>query len=188
MPDPRIIREKYCATAPGYDELYSAEQLEKYRVILSRVEPHGVLADIGAGTCLFEDYLLRAGILEHIKYVVALDLTECMLSLCRDRLEKLGLLHLVDLVVCDAEHLPLRDKAVDYSFAVTVFDLAMRPERAISEMVRVTRRVGIYTLLKRAEAHRLYSLCEVYMGETDKDVVCSPRTLYKNYDDAALAG
>ena len=187
MPDPRVIRERYCATAPGYDELYSQEQREKYKVICSSLRPRGVLADIGAGTCLFEEFLTESGLVGGLRYVVALDLTDCMLELCRARLAKLRLLHLVDIVVADAEHLPLRSKCVDVSVAVTVFDLAASPEAAIREMVRVTRGRGVYTLLRRVEARRLYSLCEVYLGETDKDVVCSPRALHERGDDARVS-
>ena len=180
MPNPKIIREKYCATAPGYDELYREEQLEKYEVALSRVTPRGVLADIGGGTCLFEEFLSHRGIIGRLSYVVVLDLTDCMLFLCRRRIRALRLDHLVDLVVAEATRLPLREKCIDYSYAFTVFDLTESVDRAVSEMVRVTRVRGVYTLLKKAERRRLASACQVYIGETDKDVICLPRALQED--------
>ncbi len=186
MPDPRIIREKYCATAPGYDELYREEQLEKYRLVLSKIRPQGSLADIGAGTCLFEEYLSGEGVIGKLSYIVALDLTDCMLFFCKRRVYNLGLGFLMDIVVAEATRLPLRDKSVDYAFAFTVFDLTDNVERAIEEMVRVTRVTGVYTLLKRAERRRLTSMCQIYIGETDKDVACLPRAFHNDEFEAGV--
>ncbi|AEM39506.1 Methyltransferase type 11 [Pyrolobus fumarii 1A] len=180
MPDPRIIRDKYCSTATGYDELYREEQFEKYEVVFNEHRPKGVVADVGAGTCLLEEYFVTRNILSSVLYILALDLTPCMLDLCRERLSKLNVMHLVDIVECDAVHLPLRDNSVDESYAFTVFDLVSDAEKAIREQVRVTRKRAIYTLLKRAEAHRRFSLCQRYHGETSKDVICSPRAFNSN--------
>lgn len=180
MPDPRIIREKYCITAPSYDELYREEQVAKYSLVFSYITPSGILADIGAGTCLLEEYMLEEGMLREVSYLVALDLTDCMLSLCKKRVIEHRLYHLVDIVVAEATRLPIRDKSIDYTFAFTVYDLTPDLDRAVEEMVRVTRRLGFYTLLKRAERRRLSSGCQVYLGETDKDVICLPRALHKD--------
>ena len=186
MPDPRVIRERYCATAPGYDELYREEQLEKYRLVFTRVSPRGVIADIGAGTCLLEEFLARERLLDKVGYIVALDLTDCMLRLCKDRIRRIRLSHLTDIVVGEATRLPLRDHSIDYSFAFTVYDLTEDARRAVDEMVRVTRVIGVYTLLKRVEKRRLTTECQVYIGETDKDVACLPRALRDNYLDARV--
>jgi len=177
LPDPRIIREKYCITAGGYDELYGEEQREKYNVVFSSHPPRGTLLDIGAGTCLLLEYLDSKRLLGDVSYYIALDLTICMLYFCARRVRKLGVGHLVDIVEAEATRLPLRDKSVDESYAFTVFDLALSVEDAVREQVRVTRRYAVYTLMKKVEARRRASMCERYIGETDKDIVCVPNAL-----------
>ncbi len=183
MPDPRVIREKYCATAGGYDELYGEEQRDKYSVIFTRHAPRGVILDIGAGTCLLAEYLFRQGLLRGIKYYIALDLTPCMLYFCKRRVKMLRLEHIVDMVEGEVMHLPLRGKSVDESYSVTVFDLVSSVAAAIGEQVRVTRHYAIYTLLKKVEHRRRVSMCERFVGETDKDVICMPAKLTRALDN-----
>jgi len=188
VPNPQVIREKYCITASGYDELYAEEQLRKYDVVFRAHTPSGTLLDIGAGTCLLLEYLVARRKHLKVKYYIALDLTPCMLGLCRRRVEALKLGYLVDIVEAEASHLPLRDNSVDESYAFTVFDLLYKPEKGIAEQVRVTRRIPVYTLLHRVEASRRFSLCGASIGATDKDVICLPRASYKVYYDTSIGG
>ncbi len=184
MPDPARIREKYCATSSGYDELYGDEQRRKYELVFTSHAPRGTILDVGAGTCLLLEYLYIRGLLRKVAYYIALDLTPCMLESCARRVNEYRLGHLVDIVEAEASHLPLRDKSVDESYAFTVFDLLPDPQQGIEEQVRVTRGTPVYTLLKKVERLRKASLCERYIGETDKDVVCLPRAA-REYDEQA---
>ncbi len=188
MPDPARIREKYCATSSGYDELYGDEQRRKYELVFKSHSPRGVILDIGAGTCLLLEYLYARNLLHRVAYYIALDLTPCMLESCAKRINSYRLNHLVDIVEADASHLPLRDKSVDESYAFTVFDLLPEPREGVKEQVRVTRSLPIYTLLKKVERLRRASLCEHYIGETDKDVICLPRATREHYKEARVPG
>ena len=149
-----IVRERYNATATGYDELYSEEQLEKYVAACERegLKPEGLVLDDGCGTGLFIEYLLGRGMLEPVSYTICLDISEAMLGIARERFKRLRVDHLVDIVVADAENLPLRDSSVDYTYSFTVFTLLDSPQQGVKEALRVTRRLLIYTVLAKAIA------------------------------------
>nr|MEB3844198.1 hypothetical protein [Desulfurococcales archaeon] len=66
------IREKYEATAQGYDELYRAEQYEKYFAALRRVPPSGRVLDAGCGTGLLIEFLALQGLLHNVEEYVCL--------------------------------------------------------------------------------------------------------------------
>ncbi len=150
------VRERYNITYLSYDELYREEQFSKYRLALGLLNKDlikGRVIDVGCGTALLLEFLSNYlnGILTNIQYYVCLDIAANMLRLARDRIHRLGYDYLTDLVEGDAQQLPLRDVTFDVSFSFTVFTLLDNPEQGVNEMVRVTRSIAIYSLLKKGQ-------------------------------------
>lgn len=125
--------------AEGYDELYGEEQTRKYAIAFSvlTLDFRNVL-DFGCGTGLLIDYLEHIGFrgeyigldkdLERIKYA---------------KKKRFG-----DYVVGDAHHLPFRDKCIDVTVSFTVIHL-LELNKAVQEIVRVSRSFTVITLLKK---------------------------------------
>jgi len=107
------LREKYNITSNGYDQLYAAEQVEKYIIGIKAIRPRNKVLDDGCGTALFLEFLRNIKMLDKISYYICLDLSPGMLNKAKLRIKQLSLSTLVDIVEADAENLPLKDKAVD---------------------------------------------------------------------------
>ena len=167
-----LLREKYNATSSGYDELYRDEQFEKYAVVVHITKLRGMILDNGCGTGLLLEYLVSIRKLSKIAIYICLDLSPGMLSKARERVIKLGLGHVVEIVEADAENLPLREKSMDHTVSFTMIDLVEDKLKALKEMDRVTRTAAIVTSLKKAHSikSRLPNYGR-YLGETSKDYV-----------------
>ncbi len=167
----RLIRERYEATAKGYDELYRAEQYEKYAATLRRVPPHGTVLDAGCGTGLLAEYMRATGLLDRIDTLICLDYSRAMLEIARWRLQ----------IVCpgkcvtieaNVENIPLADKSVDVTYSFTVLDLVDDLLGAVEELRRVTRGPVIASLLKKLPyKDKLIMLGAEIVAVTSKDVV-----------------
>lgn len=143
-----IIRSRYEATAKGYDELYRAEQFEKYSLTLRKRPPSGRVLDAGCGTGLLAEYMRVAGYLENVSHYVCLDYSGEMLRIARWRFSKIcpGKCTVVEGNVMTT---PFTSKAFDITYSFTVLDLVDRLEEAISELTRVTRGPVVISLLKK---------------------------------------
>ena len=170
-----LMRLKYNITCVNYDELYGDEQREKYDCTFSKAQSiKGVILDDGCGTALLAEFLTEKNMLKSVKYYICLDLTPCMLSKARERIEKLKISYMVDLVEADAEHIPLRNCSVDYTFSFTVIDLLEDIRQGISEIDRVTRIRAYVSSLKKASNTMLRQTARKYglvFCETSKDIV-----------------
>jgi len=168
----KYMRERYNATATGYDELYREEQYEKYGATISYLAGVDRICDIGCGTLLLLEYLEGKGLAP--AYYVGVDLSPGMLRVASSKLRDSrlrGVAHLVDLVEADAEHLPLRAGSCTMAVSYTVIDLVERPEAMLAEMRRVAGRALVTSLKK---AHRLRGRVVRpgrYFGETSKDYI-----------------
>ena len=169
-----LMRTRYNATAPGYDELYREEQYEKYRATLDILKGRETLCDIGCGTLLLAEFLSEQGIAGSLKYYVGLDLSPGMLEIALEKLRKgplRELSHIVDVVEADAEHLPLRDRSCSLSVSYTVVDLVEDPGKMLREASRIAPKAVVTSLKK---AHRMKGALPrfgVYLGETGKDYI-----------------
>lgn len=166
-----IIRERYEATAKGYDELYRAEQFEKYFVALKKFPPYGRVLDAGCGTGLLIEYLGLNKLLSRVDEYVCLDYSRNMLDVARGR-AKLYCPSRCLFVEGNVESLPFRDKVFDIVYSFTVLDLVDDLEKAIKELSRVSRSRVIMSLLKNLRYKDLllekkYKL----LGTTSKDVI-----------------
>ena len=167
-----IIRERYEATCKGYDELYRAEQFEKYSVALEEHPPRGVVLDAGCGTGLLMEYMFLKGMSQHVDLYVCLDYSPCMLGIARWRLNRLcwGLTCIT--VLGNVERLPFPSQAFDTVYSFTVLDLVDSLRGSVRELLRVSRGVVVASLLKRLKyKDLLVSLGAPVIGVTSKDVI-----------------
>lgn len=139
-----VIRD-YNATAGLYDSRYWEEQSLKICFMMKRVRPKegDAVVDVGCGTGLLLKQLGEGGL--HL----GIDASIEMLAEARRR--ETG----ADLVLCDAESLPLREGCCDAVYSVSLLQLLDSPERGIAEMLRVLRKGGSYAfsiLLKSGKA------------------------------------
>jgi ubiquinone/menaquinone biosynthesis C-methylase UbiE len=153
----------YDALAPGYNELYMDEQLEKLRVIRRHVRlPHSaVLLDVGCGTGISSTGFncRKIGIDESFGMLKAAGSAD---------LQK---------VHGHAERLPFADNSVDCVISLTAIHNFSHQKKAIEEMKRVSRGKIVVSVLKRAANYtRIIGLCEKLLKgakliDTEKDTI-----------------
>jgi len=169
----RVIRGRYEATASGYDELYRAEQYEKYAAALARVPPpRGAwVLDAGCGTGLLAEYMRARGLLGRVSVYVCLDYSGAMLSIARWRLSVACPGKCV-LVEGNVERLPFADSSFDVVYSFTVLDLVDDLEAAVGELRRVSRGPVVVSMMKRLPyKDRLIAAGARLIAVTSKDVV-----------------
>jgi len=98
------------------------------------VDKHGVILDFGTGTGFLALMLAKSG----YKKIIGLDINESMLNIAREKL--FG--YPVKLVRGDGLHLPIADNSVDAVVGRWILWVMPDPERAIEEIVRVTKPGG----------------------------------------------
>ncbi len=140
---------RYEAGCSAYDELYGEEQEEKFRLVARLVRPRGRVIDVGCGTGLLIDYLLRSGLLDAVELYVCIDVSACMLELARSRARACG--SRCSLVQADAYSLPFNDFEFDVAYSVSVVNLLERPQEALKEIGRVAREAVATAPLKLGE-------------------------------------
>jgi len=165
-----VIRERYEATCMGYDELYAEEQWEKYEASLPRIPPRGRVLDAGCGTALLAEYMSAKGLLDVVELYVCLDYSGCMLSLAAKRLRRLGVEASL-LVEGNVEWLPLPSGFFDVVYSFTVLDLVDDPERALRELLRVSRGPVVFSMLKKLPYKNRFLGRYPALAETGKDVI-----------------
>jgi ubiquinone/menaquinone biosynthesis C-methylase UbiE len=143
-----MVRERYEAAAAGYDELYGEEQLVKYTVALRIVKPRGTVLDAGCGTGLLAEYMEATGLLRSIERYICLDYSKSMLSIAEERLRGLCP-DKCQTVMGNVESIPLPPLVANVTYSFTVLDLVERPEKALSELIRVTRGFILVTFIER---------------------------------------
>ncbi len=166
-----VIRERYEATAKGYDELYRAEQYEKYSVALRRVPPRGRVLDAGCGTGLLAEYMRLTGYLDRVDLYVCMDYSWNMLEIARWRLSHICPGRCVA-VEGNVLEIPFGDESFDAVYSFTVLDLVDSVRRAVGELRRVSRGPVVVSLLKSLP-HKDLLLLEGYplLGTTSKDAL-----------------
>ncbi len=167
----QIIRERYEATYTGYDELYRAEQYEKYRIALAKVEPRGIVLDAGCGTGLLIEYARIMRMLDDIDLLVCLDYSSGMLKIASWRINNICPGKCIA-IMGNVERLPFPDNSFDTVYSFTVLDLVDDLDKAISELVRVSRGPVVASMLKKLP-YKDYLIQEGYeiIGYSDKDVI-----------------
>jgi len=122
------------AAAPFYDAWYEmpvgrlVDELEKDLIYGLAAPAAGERAlDVGTGTGHFAFDLAQRGL-----KVTGVDISDAMLDVARAKGSR------VTLVTADAGELPFADSSFDLVLSVTTLEFVPRPEKALSEMWRVT--------------------------------------------------
>jgi demethylmenaquinone methyltransferase/2-methoxy-6-polyprenyl-1,4-benzoquinol methylase len=157
------VRSMFGSIAGTYDllnHLFSLGIDRRWRrkaiALLEREKPSEIL-DVAAGT---GDFAIAAARI-HPDRIVGIDITEKMLRIGREKVNRLGLSRLIELMRSDAENIPFPDDSYDaviVAFGVRNFsDL----ERGLLEMHRVLRKGGTLLILELSRM-RLFPLGALY--------------------------
>lgn len=126
----------YDEIAEGYNELHGEEQVEKLKVIKSKigVRETDLLLDVGCGTGISTNFFKCQS--------VGIDPSFEMIKQGRG-----------NLIVANAENLPFKDESFDIILSVTAIHNFNDYKKAIQEMKRVIKPKGriIITILKKAK-------------------------------------
>ncbi|MGQ9506792.1 MAG: class I SAM-dependent methyltransferase [Candidatus Bathycorpusculaceae bacterium] len=129
----RSIIRRYDLTAQIYDTRYAEEQTAKIKAALEEltIEKFAWVLDVGCGTGILFDYI--AGKAEAI---VGLDISKKILLCAKNRAKNLGNVHLI---LADADHIPIREKAFIHIFGITVLQNMPNPTKTLEEIKRVAK-------------------------------------------------
>jgi ubiquinone/menaquinone biosynthesis C-methylase UbiE len=122
------IQKEYDLKSGSYDELYSEEQISKYRSVRKWFELNSQtkILDIGCGTGLFIEKIE-----EKVELIIGIDLSIRMLQKAKLKLCNKFNTHLIN---SDMEFLPLKKYSFDLIFIFTVFQNSSEIFRTIEEL------------------------------------------------------
>ena len=115
----------------------------KVMEIVGSQNPDSIL-DIATGTGDLAINLTKT----NAKKIVGLDISEGMLNVGRDKINKKKLYHIIDMIAGDSENLPFGDDSFDaitVAFGVRNFETL---EKGLSEIFRVLKPGGIFVVLE----------------------------------------
>lgn len=144
------VEEMFDSISPRYDllnHLLSANIDKAWRKkaikILSLHQPRTIL-DVATGTA---DFAIAATQLQPEK-ITGVDLSEGMLKVGKQKIQKLGHEHLIELLKADSESLPFKDNSFDAAivgFGVRNFE---NLDKGIEEIFRVLKPGGVFIVLE----------------------------------------
>lgn len=143
------VAKAYGRWAPVYDVVFGPVFDRGRRAAIDVAERvGGRILEVGVGTGLsLPDYGRR-------NRIVGVDISEPMLRKARARVEALGLWHVEELAIMDAERLEFPDDSFDVVVAQYVVTAVPNPEAALDEFARVVRPGGEIVLTSRVGAER----------------------------------
>jgi ubiquinone/menaquinone biosynthesis C-methylase UbiE len=123
----------------SFNFLIAFDYLKRLRIITNLIgNPIGKsIVDVGCG-----DGIHAATLASYGAYVVGVDISQKRLKRCKRRVKGYDFAGLMDFVVADAEHLPLRPSLFDYAICSEVIEHLRRPQVAGSELANVIRKEG----------------------------------------------
>ena len=141
------VVQAYGRWAPVYDLVFGPVFRAGRRAAIDAAErAGGRILEVGVGTGLS----LPSYSGNHV--VVGVDFSAPMLQKARERVARLGLRHVEDLAVMDAEQLKFADNSFDVVVAQYVVTAVPNPERALDEFARVVRPGGEIVITSRVGA------------------------------------
>jgi phosphatidylethanolamine/phosphatidyl-N-methylethanolamine N-methyltransferase len=143
------VAEAYGRWAPIYDLVFGPVFRRGRRAAVDVAERiGGRILEVGVGTGLsLGDYSPR-------NRIIGIDISAPMLEKARNRVARLGLRHVENLSVMDAEHLTYEDASFDVVVAQYVVTAIPHPETALDEFVRVVRPGGEIVITTRLGAEQ----------------------------------
>jgi ubiquinone/menaquinone biosynthesis C-methylase UbiE len=128
-PNKREVKQNYDDLGGGlYDLRYREEQTRKHNAVLVLTMPRedALLLDDGCGTGMLLQRLDSP--------VVGLDISPHLLKTAKEKIKTEQ-----DLILCDAEQLPLRDSVFDGVYAITLIQNTPDKAKTVTEIKRVSR-------------------------------------------------
>jgi arsenite methyltransferase len=144
---------------------YFGEAVRDAAIARAYLRPDMVVADIGSGTGF-----MAAGLAPLVAKVHAVDASEAMLEIGREKLAAFGN---VELQLSDGATLPFEDEMLDAVFANMYLHHCPDPKAAIAEMVRVLKPGGRLVLTdmdQHAHAWLRDEMADVWLGFARKDL------------------
>ncbi|MFC1971369.1 class I SAM-dependent methyltransferase [Chloroflexota bacterium] len=134
-----------------YDELGLGHYTKISRSLLDNIEVKGKeVIDIGCGTGILSLLALKNG----VSKVTCCDISEYMLSHCRDKLTEHGYKSdQVDFHITDAEEMPFEDNSFDIAFSSMVLGLAPNQSEVMAEIYRIVKSGGLIALATHGTEH-----------------------------------
>lgn len=117
-----------------YDEILK-------EIIYEYVKDCDYILEAGCGTGRFSIYLAKKG-----KKIVAMDASEEMLEIAREKAVKENVENQIEFVKGDIENIPFNDKNFDGIFSFAVLRHFNSPEKGISELCRVMQNDGVLVI------------------------------------------
>src|SRR3989344_3649808 len=152
----------YSHISKSYNELYRDEQLNKLGIIKENIKIIPPLLDVGFGTGISTNFF-------KIKSVG--------IDNCKEMIKQGA----KNLIYGDAEKLPFKDKSFNTVISVTVFHNIKNMEKALKEMIRVSKNSNIcISFLKRSRRlSQFRKLMKKYFKnikeiEGEKDIIFIP--------------
>ncbi len=141
------VTRAYDRWAPIYDLVFGAVFRRGRSAAIDAAERiGGRIIEVGVGTGISLPQYSRAN------RIVAVDLSDPMLDKARERVRKLGLSHVEQIAVGDAEALNYVANAFDVVVAQYVVTAVPNPERALDEFARICRPGGEIVITTREGA------------------------------------
>jgi ubiquinone/menaquinone biosynthesis C-methylase UbiE len=137
-----VVKEYYDNKSPTYDD-YSLQLWSRvYDVVTWKIaepyvprSPHAVVFDAAGGTGKWTIPIAKCG-----AQVVLGDISEGMLKVAKEKIEKEGLQDRVEVKKCDLRKLDFRDEMFDLVFCEHAFCFIKEQEQVIKELVRVLKK------------------------------------------------
>ena len=169
----RKIMRRYNVTASIYDMRYAEEQEAKFYAALIHLNMKklGIILDVGCGTgLLFHHVAGRA------KVVVGVDISKESLTMAKQKARGFST---VNLILADADNLPLTEGIFAHVFAFTLVQNMPNPAATTREITRVSNdeTVIVVSALKKAFSKDAFEKLLTESGLKvkafeDKDVKC----------------
>ncbi|WP_348666274.1 malonyl-ACP O-methyltransferase BioC [Arsenophonus symbiont of Ornithomya chloropus] len=129
----KAIAHAFGRAAKNYDDIAIFQQQSGQHLFdCVSTRPGDIVLDAGCGTGYFSDQWQLAG-----KYVIALDLSESMLSIAKKKQTA------ITYIQGDMEYLPLKNESVDLCFSHLAIQWCTNLYTPLSELYRITKKGGI---------------------------------------------
>jgi SAM-dependent methyltransferase len=137
-----------------------AEVSKSLAFVVESSSSKDLCVDVGCGTGFVVGFELPL-----YKTVVALDISRKMLEAVRN---KFGDVNSINLLLCDAEFLPLRSEIADLVSVSSVLHHLPKPFNSMIDMLRVIKRNGFFYIVREPNFYRLrrfFDFFEVVIGK-----------------------
>jgi phosphatidylethanolamine/phosphatidyl-N-methylethanolamine N-methyltransferase len=146
------VAKSYDRLAPVYDfvfgPVFRKGRAESIKVAEAAAGKGGRILEIGVGTGISLPFYSKD------TRLVGADISEDMLKVARQRVEKLGLSNVESIEVGDAENLRFEDESFDVVMAQYVVSAVPNPHKALDEFARVVKPGGEIVIATRQGAER----------------------------------